>query len=189
MPAFLSFLCYHSAQKTNKWKKSLNNNNKKTPFAVTHFLQVVFCSVLVSFVFPPRLQPSWCVCEISPYKIEVNPVRKKARCRKKSGWGRCCGGASAGYSISHLQQTQRGSVLGSAVMQKVVCFTAGEWNIIFIFPALYYNDMCKRNWLCLLIREGVQTAVISQALRAPSVLRASQPGQKCAQKGEPGWDR
>ena len=74
-------------------------------------------------------------------------------------------------------------------MQKVVWFIAGEWNIIFVFPALYYNDTCRRNWFCLLIREGVQTALISQVLRAPSVLRVSHPGQKCVQKGEPDWDR
>lgn len=67
-----------------KQTKKVPKQQQQKTFAVTRFLQVIFFSVLVSYFFPPRLQPSWCVCEISPYKIEVNQVHKKVRCRIKS---------------------------------------------------------------------------------------------------------
>lgn len=45
--------------------------------------------------------------------------------------------------ISHLQQTQWGSILESTIIEKAVWSIAREWDIIFIFPALYYMIYAK----------------------------------------------
>lgn len=61
---------------------------------------------------------------------------------------------------------------------------AREWDIIFIFPALYYNDLCKRNDLPLDKRGSTNSLSFPNSRVTFNIEREPSRAEVCFKKKE-----